>query len=48
MGGHAFNDEKAMATGALLNTLWDGNPIRRIRVLTGHAFLPGAGAAHTS
>jgi hypothetical protein len=41
VGGHAFNDEKAMATGALLNTLWDGNPIRRIRVLTGNAFLPG-------
>jgi hypothetical protein len=41
VGGHAFNDEKAMATGALLNTLWDGNPIRRLRVLTGNAFLPG-------
>ena len=41
VGGHAFNDEKAMATGALLNTLWDGNPIRRVRVLTGNAFLPG-------
>jgi hypothetical protein len=41
VGGHAFNDEKVMATGALLNTLWDGNPIRRLRVLTGNAFLPG-------
>lgn len=41
VGGHAFNDEKAMATGALLNTLWDGNQIRRARVLTGNAFLPG-------
>ena len=41
VGGHAFNDEKAMATGALLNTLWDGNPIRRVRVMTGNAFLPG-------
>jgi hypothetical protein len=41
VGGHAFNDEKAMATGALLNTLWDGNPIRRVRILTGNAFLPG-------
>lgn len=41
IGGHAFNSEKAMATGALLNTLWDGNPIRRARVLTGNAFLPG-------
>jgi hypothetical protein len=41
VGGHAFNDEKAMQTGALLNTLWDGGTIRRIRVLTGNAFLPG-------
>ena len=41
VGGYAFNDEKAMATGALLNTLWDGNPIRRVRVLTGDVFLPG-------
>ena len=37
VGGHAFNDEKAMATGALLNTLWDGNPIRRVRVQIGRA-----------
>ncbi len=41
VGGHAFNDEKAMQTGALFNTLWDGAPIRRSRVLTGTAFLPG-------
>jgi Protein of unknown function (DUF3987) len=41
VGGHAFNQEVAMQTGALLNTLWDGNPIRRARVLTGNAFLPG-------
>jgi hypothetical protein len=30
-----------MQTGALFNTLWDGNPIGRARVLTGNAFLPG-------
>jgi hypothetical protein len=41
VGGHAFSEEKTMQTGALLNTLWDGNPIRRARVLTGNAFLPG-------
>lgn len=41
MGGHAFQDEKIMSTGALLNTLWDGSPIRRTRVVTGTAFLPG-------
>jgi hypothetical protein len=41
LGGSAFNDESRMRTGALLNTLWDGEPIRRRRVLTGAAFLPG-------
>lgn len=41
LGGSAFNDESRMRTGALLNTLWDGEPIRRSRVLTGEAFLPG-------
>ncbi len=41
VGGAAFNDEARMRTGALFNTLWDGDPIRRARVLTGAAFLPG-------
>jgi hypothetical protein len=41
IGGAAFNDESRMRTGALLNTLWDGEPIRRRRVLTGASFLPG-------
>jgi len=41
VGGHAFSEDKAMQTGALFNCLWDGLPIRRIRVLTGAAFLPG-------
>ena len=41
VGGHAFTEEKAMQTGALFNTLWDGAPIRRTRVLTGTAYLPG-------
>lgn len=41
VGGSAFNDESRMRTGALLNTLWDGEPIRRARVLTGKSFLPG-------
>ena len=41
VGGHAFSEEKAMQTGSLLNTLWDGGPIRRARVMTGNAFLPG-------
>lgn len=41
MGGSAFNDESRMRTGALFNTLWDGEPIRRTRVMTGTSFLPG-------
>jgi hypothetical protein len=41
VGGAAFNDDTRMRTGALFNTLWDGEPIRRRRVLTGAAFLPG-------
>lgn len=41
VGGSAFNDESRMRTGALLNTLWDGDPIRRKRVMTGTSFLPG-------
>ncbi len=41
LGGSAFNDESRMRTGALLNVLWDGEPIRRTRVGTGTAYLPG-------
>ncbi len=41
LGGAAFNDETRLRTGALLNNLWDGEPIRRLRVVTGNAFLPG-------
>jgi Protein of unknown function (DUF3987) len=41
IGGAAFNDETRMRTGALLNILWDGEPIRRTRVGTGTHFLPG-------
>lgn len=41
IGGAAFNDESRMRTGALLNTLWDGDPIRRTRVGTGTQYLPG-------
>jgi hypothetical protein len=41
IGGAAFNEESRMRTGALLNALWDGEPIRRRRVLTGASFLPG-------
>ncbi len=41
VGGHSFSDESRMRTGALLNGLWDGAPIRRLRVLTGHRYAPG-------
>jgi hypothetical protein len=41
IGGHAFNDESRMRTGALFNALWDGEPIRRRRAGTGSTFLPG-------
>lgn len=41
LGGHGMSDESKIRTAALLNTLWDGSPIRRRRVLTGASFLPG-------
>jgi len=41
VGGAAFTDESRMRTAALLNSLWDGEPIRRQRVGTGTTFLPG-------
>ncbi len=41
IGGHAMNDDNRMRTGALLNSLWDGAPIRRLRVGSGSSFLPG-------
>ena len=41
VGGAAFTDESRMRTAALINSLWDGEPIRRQRVGTGTTFLPG-------
>ncbi|TNF05058.1 MAG: DUF3987 domain-containing protein [Sphingomonadales bacterium] len=41
VGGAAFSDESRMRTAALLNSLWDGEPIRRQRVGTGTTYLPG-------
>lgn len=41
MGGHAMNDDNRMRMGAMLNSAWDGEPIRRARVSSGFAFLPG-------
>jgi hypothetical protein len=41
LGGTAFSKDNRLHTGALLNVLWDGEPIRRLRVGTGDAFLVG-------
>ena len=41
LGGSAFSDESRMRTGALFNTLWDGEAIRRRRVGTGSTLLHG-------
>ncbi|HQU01532.1 MAG TPA: YfjI family protein [Acetobacteraceae bacterium] len=41
LGGHGMSDESKIRTAALFNSLWDGTPIRRRRVLTGTSFLPG-------
>jgi hypothetical protein len=41
VGGHAMSDDNRMRMGAMLNAAWDGKPIRRARVLTGFALLPG-------
>jgi hypothetical protein len=41
IGGAAFTDESKMRTAALLNILWDGDPITRKRIGTGDTYLPG-------
>ncbi len=41
IGGRAFSDEVIMHTGALINELWDGSVLRRVRVGTGISHLPG-------
>jgi hypothetical protein len=41
MGGHSMSDDNRMRMGAMLNAAWDGAPIKRTRVLTGFACLPG-------
>jgi hypothetical protein len=41
LGGHGMSDDSKTRTAGLLNILWDGSPVRRRRVLTGAAFLPG-------
>ena len=41
IGGAAFTDDRKMHTAGLFNTLWDGETIRRKRITTGSAYLPG-------
>lgn len=41
LGGAAFNDESRTRTAALLNKLWDGQAIKRLRVTTGATMLTG-------
>lgn len=41
IGGHGFKDDARMRFGGLLNSLWDGEPIRRARAGGGSVYLPG-------
>jgi hypothetical protein len=41
LGGYAMSNDSKTKTAALLNDLWGGAPITRLRVLTGNAFAPG-------
>jgi Protein of unknown function (DUF3987) len=41
VGGHGMSDEARLRTAAGLSALWDGEPIRRVRVGDGISILPG-------
>jgi hypothetical protein len=41
LGGHAMNTDNRQKTLAALNSLWQGNPIRRTRSADGHLTLSG-------
>ncbi len=41
IGGHAMNEDNRLKTAAGLSDLWDGKPIRRVRVGEGASVLPG-------
>lgn len=41
IGGHGMNDEAKLRTAAGLSTVWDGEPIRRVRAGDGATILPG-------
>lgn len=41
IGGHGMNEENRLKTAAGMSSLWDGQPIRRVRAGDGSSFLPG-------
>jgi hypothetical protein len=41
IGGHGMSDDNKLKTAAGVSGLWDGDPIRRVRVGDGAAILPG-------
>jgi hypothetical protein len=41
IGGHAMADDAKLRTAAGLSSVWDGEPIKRIRALDGVTVLPG-------
>jgi hypothetical protein len=41
VGGHGMSDEARLRTAAGMSALWDGEPIRRVRVGDGIMILPG-------
>jgi hypothetical protein len=41
VGGHGMSDDAKLRTAAGLSSLWDGEPIKRVRALDGVTVLPG-------
>src|SRR5262249_39934678 len=41
IAGHSMGDDHKIRTAASLSNLWDGYPIRRLRVADGSMFMPG-------
>jgi hypothetical protein len=41
VGGHGMSDENKLRTASGLSSLWDGEPIRRVRAGDGSTILPG-------
>jgi hypothetical protein len=41
IGGHGMNDDAKLRTAAHLSTLWDGDPIKRVRATDPNLIMPG-------